>query len=266
MQIRSVMINKSILVLIASLALLFLFQSELPAQNASRDSLHLKADSLYENYEETEALRAYENILEEEPENYKALWRASFLYSRIGNRKDDNEQQQEYFNKAISLAEKALQEDSTDVHSNFAMSVAMGRKALIASTRERVAASRDIKKYVDRALAQDSTHAGSWHVLGRWHFKVANLNFVERLAANTLFGGIPGDASNDKAVRAIKRAVDLKDKYVLYHHDLAMVYDEMGEREKAIEACQMALKQETLTPDDPKLKEECRNWIKDWES
>lgn len=256
------MMNNSILLFLV--AFIFGFQCNLLAQPESQDSIYTKADSLYEVYEEKEALKAYENILEDEPENYKALWRTSFLYSRIGYRKDRQEQQQEYYNKAISLAERALQKDSTDVYSNFVMSVAMGRKALIASARNRVAAARDIKKYVDRALAYDSTHAGSWHVLGRWHFKVANLNFVERLAANTLFGGIPGDASNEKAVNAIERAAELKEQYVLYYHDLAMVYDEMGEQEEAIEACQMALKRETLTPDDPKLKEECRNWIKDW--
>ena len=236
------------------------------AQQENQVPPSTKADSLYEAYKETEALRAYENILEEQPENYKALWRASFLYSRIGNRKERTERQQEYYDKAISLAEQALKVDSTDVESNFVMSVAMGRKALIASARERVAASREIKKYVDRALAYDSTHAGAWHVLGRWHFKVANLNFVERLAAKTLFGGIPGDASNPKAVRAIERAIELKDQYVLYYHDLAMVFDEMGKKKEAIQACQMALKQENLTPDDPKLKNDCRNWIEDWTS
>lgn len=258
------MMNNNILFFLA--VFIFVLHNELPAQKVNQVSIHAKADSLYESYEEKEALKAYESILEDEPENYKALWRTSFLYSRIGNRKDRTEEQKEYFNKAISLAERALRVDSTDVHSNFVMSVAMGRKALIASTRERVAASRDIKKYVDRALEYDSTHAGSWHVLGRWHFKVANLNFVERLAANTLFGGIPGEASNQKAAEAIEKAIELKDKYVLYYHDLAMVYNEIGETDKAIQACQMALKQETLTPDDPRLKDECRSWMEDWKS
>lgn len=247
---------------------LFAFQGELSAQqgNGSGTPLIEEADSLYDAFEEKEALNAYEKILNRDPDNYRALWRSSFLYSRIGNRKKEKETQKEYYGKAQELANKALQVDSTDAESHFVMSVAMGRKALIASARDRVAASRDIKKHVDRALAFDSTHAGAWHVLGRWHFKVANLNFVERLAANTLFGGIPGDATNETAAKAIQRAIELNDNYVLYYHDLAMVYNEMGKQQQAINACQSALNLDNLTPDDIRLKNECRNWIEDWKS
>lgn len=247
---------------------MFVFHGELLAQqsNGSGSSLAEEADSLYEAFEEKEALNAYEQILNRDPDNYRALWRASFLYSRIGNRKKEKETQKEYYAKAQELARKSLQVDSTDAESHFVMSVAMGRKALIASARDRVAASRDIKKHVDLALAYDSTHAGAWHVLGRWNFKVANLNFVERLAANTLFGGIPGNATNEKAAEAIRRAIELNDNYVLYYHDLAMVYDEMGKQNEAINACQSALNLDNLTPDDIRLKKECRDWMEDWKS
>lgn len=247
-------------------AFMLLFQGELLAQQGNSTSIEARADSLYDAFQEKEALKAYEKILEEHSDNYKALWRASFLYSRIGNRKSEKETQKEYYGKARQLANRALEVDSTDAESHFVMAVAMGRKALIASARDRVAASRDIKRHVDRALAYDSTHAGAWHVLGRWNFKVANLNFVERLAANALFGGIPGDATNEKAAKAIERAIKLNDNYVLYYHDLAMVYDEMGREKKAIEACQKALNLDNLTPDDARLKNECQNWLEDWKS
>lgn len=254
---------KNSLILFAAFTLVFHCKSV--AQQQTGDSLAAKADSLYEAYAEEEALEAYEQILENEPDNYEALWRASFLHSRIGNRLEGEDTQRAYYNRAINLAEQALKADSTNAQSHFVMSVAMGRKALIAGARDRVAASRDIKRHVDRALAYDSTHAGAWHVLGRWHFKVANLSFVERLAANTLFGGIPGDASNQKAAQSIERAIELNDHYVLYYHDLAMVYDEMGEEQKAIEACRKALELQNLTPDDPALKKECKEWIDDWQ-
>lgn len=253
--------KRSVLFLVA---FVFVVQLELSAQQVNQDSLLVKADSLYDNFVEKEALEAYKLLLQQDSLNYEALWRSSFLYSRIGNRQQEKETQREYFNQAKSLVEKALEVDSTDAQSHYVMSVAMGRMALISGARDRVAASREIKRHVDRALAFDSTHAGAWHVLGRWHFKVANLSFVERLAANTLFGGIPGDASNNKAAEAIERAIELNDDYVLYYHDLAMVYDEMGNKQKAIQACQSALKKENLTPDDSGLKKECREWIEEW--
>lgn len=233
----------------------------LAAQEISE--IELRADSLYQANEEKQALELYSQILQEDPDNYKALWRSSFLYSRIGNRFDDEDDQREYFNKGINLAERALEVDSTDTQSNFVMSVAMGRKAIISGARERVAASRDIKKYVDRALQYDSTNAGAWHVLGRWNFKIANLSWMERAAANTLFGGIPGDATNEKAAKYIEKAIDLNDTNVLYYYDLANVYKEMGENQRAISTCRNALNLSNSTPDDEGIKQDCRQLIDD---
>lgn len=222
-----------------------------------------KADLLYEEYEEEQALKLYEQILDQNPDHYKALWRSSFLYSRIGNRLDEEEEQKKYFNHAIELAEQALAVDSTDSQSNFVMSVAMGRKALISGAKERIAAARAIKKYADRAIKYDSTNAGAWHVLGRWHFKVANLSWVERLAANTLFGGVPGDASNEKAVESIRNAISLNSQYVRYYYDLARVYEEIGRDKQAIETCQEAIGLPVLTSEDLELKSECQQLIED---
>jgi tetratricopeptide (TPR) repeat protein len=228
-----------------------------------RSELEQRADSLYEVYEEEQALELYNQILQDKPDDYQALWRTSFLYSRIGNRLEDKDDQKRYYNNGIDLAERALQVDSTDTQSNFVMAVAMGRKALISGARDRVSASRDIKKYADRAIQYDSTHAGSWHVLGRWNFKVANLSWLERTAANTLFGGIPGNASNQKAAEYIKKAIDLDDEYVLYYYDLAKVYEEMGKEQQAISACRSSLDITNLTPDDKRIKQDCRQLIKD---
>lgn len=231
------------------------------AQNTSL--IEQKADSLYDNYQDEQALKAYTEILEKDPQNYKALWRTSFLYSRVGNRFEDEKSQKEYFNKAIDTAERALEVDSTDTQSNFVMSVAMGRKAIISGARERVAASRAIKKYADRAIKYDSTNAGAWHVLGRWNLKVANLSWIERAAANTLFGGIPGNASTQKAADYIEKAISLNDDYVLYYYDLAKVYEEQDRDQLAVKTCRKGLEIPNLTPDDEEIKQDCRELIAD---
>ena len=227
-------------------------------------TIEAKADSLYNSFSEMQALEAYQDVLDQDSTNFEALWKVSFLYSRIGNQKPNKETQREYYEKAKRFAERALAIDSTHSQPNFVMGVAMGRMALVSGTKEKVAASRDIKKYADLAVKYDSTNAGAWHLLGSWNLKVANLSFLERLAANTLFGGVPGDASNQKAVDHIKRAIKLDNRFVLYYHDLAKAYSEMGNEEEAIQACSMALEKENLNPKDEGLKAECREWIKKW--
>lgn len=229
----------------------------------SLPDLEQKADSLYALNEDESALEYYEEILENNPDNFQALWRTSFLYSRIGDRFDDEENQEEYFNQAIKWAEKALEADSAHSQSNYVMSVAMGRKALISGARDRVAASREIKKYADRAIQYDSTNAGAWHVLGRWHLKVANLGWVEKAAANTLFGGLPGDASTDRAAKLFEKAISLNDERLLYRYDLARAYEELDQEEKAIAACEKVEEMPVMTPDDDQIKRDCRELSED---
>lgn len=248
--------NKDILIL----TMLFLLPLVTLAQEYS--DVEERADSLYENYKEEEPLKLYKQILEDSPNNFKALWRSSFLYSRLGKSQEDKDAQKEYYDQAIDFAERALEVDSTHTQSNFVMSVAMGRKALISGSRDKVSASREIKKYADRAIKYDSTNAGAWHVLGRWHLKVANLSWLERAAANTLFGGIP-DASNEQAAEYIQKAIALDEEYVLYYYDLARVYKELGKEVEAIETCQKAIEIPVKIPGDMDIKQQCKELIEE---
>lgn len=233
-----------------------------PAVAQTSAQLH-RADSLFDNHREEAALEAYNQVLQDEPDNLSALWHSSLLYSRIGNRLEDEQQEKKYYNMAKNRAQHALNEDSTDSQANFVMAVAMGRMALIVGARERVAASRDIKKYAERALEADSSNAGAWHVLGRWNMEISDLNFAERLAANVLFGGIPEGASTEKAVEYIQKAIDLNPDFLLYYYDLAKAYEQLDEEEQAIATCRQALELPTVAPGDEKIKADCRELIED---
>ncbi len=232
------------------------------AQDNNTDETLQKANQLFSEYKEPQALDAYLSVLKSEPENYKALWNASYLYSRIGNRFDEKKKKVEYFNKSRELAEKALKVDSTDANSNFAMSVAMGRMALISGAKARVAASSDIKYYAEQALKYDPHHAGAWHVLGRWNYKVANLNFAEKLAANLLFGGLPKGASDQNAINDYKKAIEYDGNTMMYYIDLAKVYQSEDQNQEAIETLHKMLQLNPKTPDDPEFVKEANQMLK----
>ncbi|HYW36429.1 MAG TPA: tetratricopeptide repeat protein [Balneolaceae bacterium] len=221
-----------------------------------------KADSLFTHYKMKKALKAYNNVLVEHPDDVSALWHSSLLYSRLGHRLKKKEHKEKYYRKAKKRAEHALQIDSTSSNANFAMSVALGRMALIVGTKQKVAAARSIKKYADLALKYDSTNDGAWNVLGRWNYEISNLNFIERMAANTIYGGVPNGASVKKAVKYCKKAIALDPKFIIYYRDLAEAYEELGKDKKAVQTCQQALKKPSLTPIDKKFKKECRSLIK----
>jgi tetratricopeptide (TPR) repeat protein len=219
-----------------------------------------RADSLFKAYEDEQALDAYNKILEAEPRNIEALWHSSLLMSRLGGEFDSEDTKKSYFEKARKRAQRALDINAMHSNSNFAMSVAMGQKALVAGAKERVAASRDIKRFAERAIDADSSNAGAWHVLGRWNYEVANLNFAERFAANLLFGGIP-DASLEEGAQSIKRAIDINPKNALYYYDLANIYKDMDMNKQATQTCKMGLQKQAKAQIEVQAHKDCRRLI-----
>jgi len=220
-----------------------------------------KADSLKSIFHEKQALDTYLQVLEIDSTNFHAVWNASYYYSRVGNRFSDKNQKRDYFQKAKSLAERALRLEPDNTYSNFVMAVAMGRIALVASARDRVAASNDIKHYVDKSISEDSSLADAWYVLGRWNYKVDNLNFAERFAANVIFGGLPKGASTEKAIDDYNKAISLKPDVIMFYHSLAIAYHTAGQDQKAIETINKLLTLKDQSPDDPMYKDESKKLL-----
>ena len=230
------------------------------------DQLLQEAKTLRTQFKEEEALQKYLEVLKKDQLQYDALCGASFMYCRIGNRTLDEAKKKEYFNGAKRLAEYAVKIKPNDAESNFVMAAAVGRAAEYLSTKERVASSTTIKKHAEAALAANPNHPGANHVMGMWHYRVANLSWAERSAANIIFGGIPKGASNENAVKYISKAISLRPDYILYVHDLGLVYKAMEKYSDAISTFKKAVNMKSLTKDDPYLKEHSQNMIEDCEA
>jgi tetratricopeptide (TPR) repeat protein len=228
------------------------------ANDAKIAELMAAAQRLRDANNEALALTKYDEALKLNPNHYAALHNASFLYSRVGNRmpQEQLDKKTQYFRKAKDLAEKAIKANPTDAEGYYVMGVALGRIALIAGSKERVASSTEIKKNAETALRYSPQHPGAWYILGRWNAKVANLNFAEKAAANVLFGGLPEGASNQNAVNCYQNALKYKPNYILYMYDLASTYYTMGNKTKAKETLQALLKLKPMTEDDPATLEE----------
>ena len=86
------------------------------------------------------------------------------------------------------------------------------------SNKEKINVSKRIKELGERCLQLNPSHAGAYHLLGKWHYEVFNLNFVEKAAINMLFGGMP-TANIAAAITNLQKAILLKPTYLLYQLD-----------------------------------------------
>jgi regulator of microtubule dynamics protein 3 len=242
--------KKMLVLLVALLPLFTTAQTvdELVAQGVSQMDRQL----------EGAALATFTKVLAKEPNNYAGLWRSALLKTRIGNRINEVEDQATYFRSAKDLATKAIAANPNDAEGYFVMSVALGRMALISGSKEKVAMSKDIQSNAMKAINLNSKHAGAWHILGKWNYGVANLNFAEKAAANVLFGGVPKDASNDKALQCYNTALTLKPNYILYMYDKAEVLYTLGKIDECKTTLNAAIALQPFTPDDPTTQAKCR--------
>ncbi len=207
------------------------------------------------------ALDKYKQVLLIDRNNVEALCGASFMCSRCGNREATKEKKIAMFNTAKTFAMQAIKLNPNSSFANYVMAVAMGRMALISGSKDKVAASRDIKKYADKAAQLDPKFAGNWHVIGKYNYAMSNLNFAEKAAANLLFGGLPSGDINTAIANFEKcRAID--PLYIANLYDLAVAYKENKNVAKAKEILNIAINAPLRIQDDEEHKNNCRKLLK----
>lgn len=223
------------------------------------DSALVRVDELRSEGQFRDALSRLSELRSTYGDQVELLWRISMTRADIGRAADTDGAAGEHYREALRLAETALTVDASNAHAHLARAVAEGRLALGAGTQERVQRSRAVKTHADRAIEIDSTLPGAFHVRGRWHREVADLNFLERTLVRTVYGGLP-DASFEQAVRDFERAIELEN--VRFHHlELAKTYLKMDRPADARTHLQTAIDLPAREPPAQQYKEEAQELL-----
>jgi len=234
------------------------------AQTAQQ--LVAEARALPPEREPVAALSLFEQALQLDPNNYEATWRAAQALADIGKQYPDegkNPTRDSLYIRAESLARIAVQLDSMDANSHFMMAVAIGRTSLTKGGKERVRNAKVIRDETLRCLEIDPNHDKAWHVLGRWNAEIRRLSGLTRFFAKTFLGaGIFNEASWDKAVEYLEKAVQLSPENIYHRLDLALVYIDVEQYTKAREQLQTVLELPVYDYMDPKYQDQARDLLK----
>jgi tetratricopeptide (TPR) repeat protein len=213
---------------------------------------------------EKAALEKFKEAVKLQPSHVYALSRCSELCSRIGLRQQTPKQRDEFYQWAKKYAGAALKINPHSSDANCVMAIALGRIALSKSNKEKLSSAKAIKRYADSALKYDPSNYKAWHVLGKWHYELSILNFVERAAAKILFGGVP-KASIKESIHAYEKAKSLSSNFILNYFEMAKAYKEDGQDKKAIAALNTLLLLPNKTEDDPFVKLQAKKLLKSWQ-
>lgn len=145
---------------------------------------------LEKSFQVNAALEKYEAFLKNNPNHVGALTHASRIYSNIGGRMKEDllELKKKNLAKAKDLGFKAVALDPQDKEARLAYVISLGLLSEVAgSPREKIRDAKIIYEQANAILAIDSTFSAAYFVLGKWHFELAKLNWMEQLACDVFF-------------------------------------------------------------------------------
>ncbi len=227
------------------------------------NSLLIEAEEFHNSGQEEKALNLYLEVLEKAPRNYDALWNASLLYTRKGQRQSNFSDEVRYYEKAREIARTCLRHHPDKPRSHYVYGIATA--ALVddmPNSSERFRLIGEIKEHADRAVTMDPGYAPAWHLLGVWHSNLANVSQAERFAARMIYGRLPDGASKQKAEEYLKRAIRMEPDEILFYLDLGQHYQEYREYSKAIPMLEKAISLPAISENDRHYQQEARDRLR----
>ena len=163
--------------------------------------------------------------------------------------------------KALEFSKKAVAADPKNAKAHLSLAISYGRIASFLNNKTKISYSKLVKEEVDKALALDATDDLSFHVLGVWHYELANLNGLLRAIAQVVYGKLPA-ASNEEAVKNLKKACELAPGKVASQIELGRAYAAMGQVELAKTSLSKGLSLPSREKDDEETKQRGRAALK----
>jgi hypothetical protein len=243
---------------------IILFAGLLPLRGLSQDTTALlqMAAGSEAAFREEQALSEYKAVLSVRPQQLTALIRCSDLSCRIGNRETDPNKKIDYFKAGYQYAQTAYRLDPANSEANVVMAFSLGRMVLIQTNKERVTAAGDIKRYAGYAIRYDPSNFKAYHILGRWHYEVSRLNFLERTFARWFYGSLP-EASLADAIKNYEKSMALRPDFMLNYLELAKALHRDGQDERAIGLLRHMDKLSDEMYDDRQVRQEGRKLLHD---
>ena len=236
-------------------------QEPSPPPQTEAEQIVDRARSLQRLYREREALRLYLEALKASPSHFEAICGASYLYGQVGKRLSSQQEQREYYEKALLLAQQAFAARPQDPEANLVMAWAHGGIALISGFRKKIAAGRKVKEHVDRTLQSRPEDHRAWYILANLNYQVGTAGFFQKRLVMVLFGGLPEELSLEHAIAAYRKAVEIRPDFILYRYELARTLHRLDRPGEAADQLRQALNLDPRFEDDLAVLKQCRQLL-----
>lgn len=208
------------------------------------------------------ALKFYQRSAEIGAHRAEALSRSSRLLCTLSGRANKKSLKFAKADSAYSFAKRALELDPDHKQARLNLIISLGLLAdASTSPSEKFRNAMCIRVEAENLLSMDSLFSPAYYVLGKWHYELSKLTWVEKLACNTLLGKIPDDVSFSKSLQFYEKAIRLQPDYILYHYGKAGTLYRQRQYIQAIAVLESAIQLPCLESDDVIRKQNCRKLL-----
>ena len=210
-------------------------------------------DGYQENNDFEKALELTVSHHESNKEDVEILWRLARGYFDLADQTSDESVKKNNIDKGLPYAKLALDIDPSSAKANHWYAVMIGQKGVLEGTKQKILNSYEVKKYCLKAIEIDPSYDGSLHVMGRWHYNVADLSWIERTIASAVYA-TPPKGSFEEAINYFKRAMDANTTDIRHYLWLGKSYYSNGQKSEAKEVLSQAMTLNVNTDSDKILK------------
>ena len=223
---------------------------------ASVDPRISEAHDLFADHQVMESLQLFEDVIDDDPEIFEALWAAARSAIAQGLLSRGRRIQNQWYKTGESYARRATEIEPENLVGLYWLLSAKGLRAVQSGGREASALGGEVYDLAHHVLEMDSLHAGAYHALGVLNFRVRSLSWIERFVARNFLGAdVMSSTSWEDAERYLTRDVELRPEYILFHLDLGRMYLHRERMEEARSQFQRVLELPLLEPPDSRFQE-----------
>jgi len=243
---------------LAGFAVALIFAAtHLAAQSAA--GFIAQGDAAYTERRQKDALESFSRAIATDPANYEALWKASRSEIDLAEITTSPSARAALLAAGQQHAEAAVRARPADAEGHFSLARAAGRRALSVGVRERIRFSRIVRDEALAAVNINNAHAGALHVLGMWNAEIMRLNGLSRAFARAFLGADAFNlASWDAAQRFLEQAVQREPGRIIHRLDLAGIYADRGDPQRARELYVWIASAPVVDPNDDLYKRQAR--------
>ncbi|MDQ2753356.1 MAG: hypothetical protein M3R72_10080 [Bacteroidota bacterium] len=221
-----------------------------------------KANDLYKQLKESEALNAYKSVLSVDSDNMTALVKCTELCSSLGKKQSDKNNRNNYYTEAKQYADKALANNPDSADAYYLQALSYANLSQTEDENKKIVEDvKLIKSNADKGLAINPAHTRLNYMAGKWHLEMINLNWFKKAALKTLYGNGLQKPDIDSAIFFMGKCKSLEPYFVQNYLDLAKAYEAKKRPTDEIEILNQMVKLPNRTADDATLKNEGKKML-----